>query len=155
MVGRSDPCAVLVTLLLMLGAAAAMSAAAAKSLARPVDVGATARVVHNRHNGLVNGSKRYGSSPRNDVRRYGATPAATYRNNGHVNGMHDGHRMITRALWRIFDALMQKKDHSQLYGRMSFVEEALKKMISVDSQLEGEIDKLKVRNLMQARGISP
>ena len=74
------------------------------------------------------------------VRRYGATHP---NGNGNHN-MHDGHRMITRALWRIFDALMQKKDHSQLYGRMGFVEEALKKMISVDSQLEGEIDKLKV-----------
>lgn len=87
-------------------------------------------------------SHRYGGSARNDVtvRRYGASPSA----NGNHN-VHDGHRMITRALWRIFDALMQKKDHSQLYGRMGFIEEALKKMISVDSQLEGEIDKLKVR----------
>lgn len=85
---------------------------------------------------------RYGGSARNEVtvRRYGATHP---NGNGNHN-MHDGHRMITRALWRIFDALMQKKDHSQLYGRMGFVEEALKKMISVDSQLEGEIDKLKV-----------
>ncbi|XP_069189508.1 uncharacterized protein [Procambarus clarkii] len=81
------------------------------------------------------GGKRYGSSARNDVRRYGVAPTELQ--------VHDGHRMITRALWRIFDALMQKKDHSQLYGRMGFVEEALKKMISVDSQLEDEIDKLK------------
>lgn len=84
------------------------------------------------------GGKRYGSSIRNDVRRYGATPS-------HNMGISEGHRIITRALWRIFDALMQKKDHSQLYGRMTFVEEALKKMISVDTQLEDEIDKLKVR----------
>lgn len=84
------------------------------------------------------GGKRYGSSTRNDVRRYGAAPS-------HNNmGISEGHRIITRALWRIFDALMQKKDHSQLYGRMTFVEEALKKMISVDTQLEDEIDKLKV-----------
>nr|XP_045609596.1 C-type lectin domain family 2 member D-like [Procambarus clarkii] len=87
------------------------------------------------------GGKRYGSSARNDVRRYGVAPTELQ--------VHDGHRMITRALWRIFDALMQKKDHSQLYGRMGFVEEALKKMISVDSQLEDEIDKLKVRFFLQ------
>ncbi|KAG0715001.1 Snaclec crotocetin-1 [Chionoecetes opilio] len=97
--------------------------------------------------------KRYGSSARNDVtRRYGgASPTTNGQTNGRTNGItghnghnvNDGHRMITRALWRIFDALMQKKDHSQLYGRMGFIEEALKKMISVDSQLEGEIDKLK------------
>ncbi|XP_063587326.1 uncharacterized protein LOC134764658 isoform X1 [Penaeus indicus] len=82
------------------------------------------------------GGKRYGSSIRNDVRRYGAAPSQNV-------GISEGHRIITRALWRIFDALMQKKDHSQLYGRMTFVEEALKKMISVDTQLEDEIDKLK------------
>lgn len=85
-------------------------------------------------NGHLSG-KRYGSSTRNDVRRYGSTPSH--------NGVSEGHRIITRALWRIFDALMQRKDHAQLYGRMSFVEEALKKMISVDTQLEDEIDKLK------------
>ncbi|KAK8388283.1 hypothetical protein O3P69_020344 [Scylla paramamosain] len=113
-------------------------AAAQENLAGPVES-------HNvgRKNGAAGPvtpyGKRYGGSARNDVtvRRYGATHP-----NGNHN-MHDGHRMITRALWRIFDALMQKKDHSQLYGRMGFVEEALKKMISVDSQLEGEIDKLK------------
>ncbi|XP_050700931.1 uncharacterized protein LOC126987732 [Eriocheir sinensis] len=113
-------------------------AAAQENLARPVDTS----VARKHGSGVVtNHGKRYGGSARNDVtvRRYGATPPV----NGHGANVHDGHRMITRALWRIFDALMQKKDHSQLYGRMGFVEEALKKMISVDSQLEGEIDKLK------------
>ncbi|XP_042228240.1 uncharacterized protein LOC121870470 [Homarus americanus] len=113
------------TLVFVLGVAAAQ-----KNLARPLD--ATNEVSVERVS-----NKRYGSSARNDVRRYGVAPIELQ--------VHDGHRMITRALWRIFDALMQKKDHSQLYGRMGFVEEALKKMISVDSQLEDEIDKLKVR----------
>lgn len=115
-------------------------AAAQENLAGPIE---TQNAAHkNGVSGVVpHYGKRYGGSARNDVtvRRYGASPS-----NGHNNhNVHDGHRMITRALWRIFDALMQKKDHSQLYGRMGFVEEALKKMITVDSQLEGEIDKLK------------
>lgn len=56
---------------------------------------------------------------------------------------HDGHRMITRALWRIFDALMEKKDHTELYKRVNFIEEAIKDMITADTKLEDEIDKLK------------
>lgn len=115
-----------VTLVLVAGVALAQ-----KNPARPVDD----NDVLERERVPNGGGKRYGSSPRNDVRRYGVAPSELQ--------VHDGHRMITRALWRIFDALMQKKDHSQLYGRMGFVEEALKKMISVDSQLEDEIDKLK------------
>lgn len=114
-------------------------AAAQENLAGPVESQNVARKNGAATSAVTPYGKRYGGSARNDVtvRRYGATQP-----NGNHN-MHDGHRMITRALWRIFDALMQKKDHSQLYGRMGFVEEALKKMISVDSQLEGEIDKLK------------
>lgn len=136
-------------------------AGAQKNLARPVHTTQYPPRPDRTNAVTVASNKRYGGSPHNDVRRYGAAPSA----NGHsavngangypavngangypgVNGhnLHDGHRMITRALWRIFDALMQKKDHSQLYGRVNFVEEALKKMITVDSQLEGEIDKLK------------
>ncbi|XP_068241725.1 C-type lectin domain family 12 member B-like [Palaemon carinicauda] len=110
-------------------ACAVTSAVAQKNLPRPL---AGSDVIRN--SAVLNEGKRYGSSVRNDVRRYDATPSMQ---------VSDGHRLITRALWRIFDALMQKKDHSQLYSRMTFVEEALKKMISVDSQLEDEIDKLK------------
>lgn len=134
-INHTNFCACAVTLVVVLALAVAE-----KNLARPVD--SQHEIVRERMpNG---GSKRYGSSPRNDVRRYGVAPIDTHNGVQNGAGVHDGHRMITRALWRIFDALMQKKDHSQLYGRMGFVEEALKKMISVDSQLEGEIDKLKV-----------
>ncbi|XP_066963953.1 low affinity immunoglobulin epsilon Fc receptor-like [Macrobrachium rosenbergii] len=108
---------------------AVTSAVAQKNLPRPLP---GSDVIRN--SAVLNEGKRYGSSVRNDVRRYDSVPSM------HVS---DGHRLITRALWRIFDALMQKKDHSALYSRMTFVEEALKKMISVDSQLEDEIDKLK------------
>lgn len=141
-INSTNICACAVTLVVVLALALGE-----KNLARPVD--SQHDIVRERMpNG---GSKRYGSSPRNDVRRYGVASIDTQNgvhngvHNGVTNGaaVHDGHRMITRALWRIFDALMQKKDHSQLYGRMGFVEEALKKMISVDSQLEDEIDKLK------------
>ncbi|CAL4071326.1 unnamed protein product, partial [Meganyctiphanes norvegica] len=66
-----------------------------------------------------------------------------HSNNAVGAGSHDGHRMITRALWRIFDALMEKKDHTELYKRVNFVEEALKDMITADTKLEDEIDRLK------------
>lgn len=123
-------CACVLTLAVVLA-----DVTAQKDPERPV--GGQNEVAPTTTNGHI-GGKRYGGSSRNDVRRYGAAPY-----NGNNGGISEGHRIITRALWRIFDALMQRKDHSQLYGRMSFVEEALKKMISVDTQLEDEIDKLK------------
>lgn len=120
-------CTCAVTLAIVFGVT---SAVAQKDLSNPLNGNQVSRY----NNAVRSEGKRYGSSTRNDVRRYDAVPSMQ---------VSDGHRLITRALWRIFDALMQKKDHAQLYSRMTFVEEALKKMISVDSQLEDEIDKLK------------
>ena len=53
----------------------------------------------------------------------------------------DGHRMITRALWRIFDALMEKKEQVK---RMTQVEAALKTMITADTKIDDEVRKLRV-----------
>ncbi|RXG60288.1 hypothetical protein Avbf_17221 [Armadillidium vulgare] len=62
--------------------------------------------------------------------------------NGNGKGINDGHRLITRALWRIFDALMEKKNHEELYGRMKFVESTLKDVITSDSKVDGQIGKI-------------
>ena len=63
---------------------------------------------------------------------------------GNVGGVHDGHRLITRALWRIFDAIMEKKNHDGLYGRIKFMEGALDDMLSSDSRVLNQVDALTV-----------
>lgn len=61
-----------------------------------------------------------------------------------AGGVSDGHRLITRALWRIFDALMEKKNHEELYGRMKFVENTLNSAISTDTKLSTRIESMLV-----------
>lgn len=61
----------------------------------------------------------------------------------------EGHRLITRALWRIFDALMEKNEKEELHGRMTFIESAIKDMISSDSKLEGFMEMIKEENMGQ------
>ena len=64
---------------------------------------------------------------------------------GRANRVSEGHRLITRALWRIFDALMEKNEKEELSGRMNFVENAIKDLITSGSKLEGLIEMIKVR----------
>ena len=59
-------------------------------------------------------------------------------------GIHDGHRLITRALWRIFDALMEKKSHEELYGRVKVVENALTNMMTSEGSVESQFKSIKV-----------
>ncbi|XP_018016145.1 uncharacterized protein LOC108672899 [Hyalella azteca] len=73
-------------------------------------------------------------------------PSRRGRSNPRVS---EGHRLITRALWRIFDALMEKNENQALQTRMTFVENALKDMITSDSKLEGMIEMVKEENMGQ------
>jgi len=71
------------------------------------------------------------------------------RNSRNGQKVSEGHRLITRALWRIFDALMEKNEKDELKERMSVVENGLTEMISYSGKLEDVIDMIKEENLGQ------
>ena len=68
------------------------------------------------------------------------------RSRSNQNRVSEGHRLITRALWRIFDALMERNEKDALQERVQFVEGAIKDMITSDSKLEGLVEMVKASN---------
>ncbi|XP_076048774.1 uncharacterized protein LOC143029754 isoform X2 [Oratosquilla oratoria] len=68
-------------------------------------------------------------------------PAAN--NNPPKGGISEGHRLITRALWRIFDALMQKKEHGELYSRTQEMQSVLKDLVTEDTKLRQQYRTMK------------
>jgi len=72
---------------------------------------------------------------------------STNRMRQNRQSVSEGHRLITRALWRIFDALMEKNENNAIQERMNFVENALKDLIAHNSKLEGMLEMVKEENL--------
>ena len=66
------------------------------------------------------------------------------RGRSNQNRVSEGHRLITRALWRIFDALMEKNEKDALQERMNLVESAIKTLIASNTNIEDVINMVKV-----------
>jgi len=82
--------------------------------------------------------------PTSNNRRINNNNANSKRNNHRTSRVSEGHRLITRALWRIFDALIEKNQNTALAERMALVEHALHNKDSPDETWTGSIDMIQV-----------
>lgn len=63
--------------------------------------------------------------------------------------MLEGHKLITRALWRIFDALMEKNENVALQERVNLMEAAIREVLQHSTKMEDNIDLIKDANDVQ------
>jgi len=64
------------------------------------------------------------------------------RNNPRVS---EGHRLITRALWRIFDALMEKNENAAITDRVNIMENGIRQVMAKMDGIQGQIDDIQAQ----------
>ena len=76
------------------------------------------------------------------------SPSQPSSRNGNTRRVSEGHRLITRALWRIFDALMERNEKAELTERMIQVENTVGNLKVPDTNsLESMVEMLKASNI--------
>jgi len=56
----------------------------------------------------------------------------------------EGHRLITRALWRIFDALMEKNENAAIHDRVNIMENGIRQVMLKIDEIQGQLDEMKM-----------